>query len=158
MSTWDLLFPARRTALVFFQAGFKYGGWLTASAAAARCSQDKKAVAAGRRRDGWRYVVTTSASKSSIWRFVITEKAPTRAFSWLNAATTAFTFKTLLRHYAKWMLTPRSLNVKLGPRRNYHKGRAAIRHYANQPARPLWPLRRWPNFTLRDSGFNASLA
>ena len=28
-------------------------------------------------------------------RFVITEKAPTRAFSWLKAATTAFTFKTL---------------------------------------------------------------
>ena len=41
--------------------------------------------------------VTTSASKSSIQRFVITEKAPTRAFSWLKAAT--FTFKTLLRHY-----------------------------------------------------------
>ena len=57
----------------------------------------------------------TSASKSSIRRFVITEKAPTRAFSWLKAATTAFTFKTLLRHYAKWALTPRSLNVKLGP-------------------------------------------
>ena len=47
--------------------------------------------------------------------FTITEKAPTRAFSWLKAATTAFTFKTLLRHYAKWALTPRSLNVKLGP-------------------------------------------
>ena len=31
----------------------------------------------------------------------ITEKAPTRAFSWLKAATTAFTFKTLLRHYAE---------------------------------------------------------
>ena len=62
---------------------------------------------------------------------------PTRAFSWLKAATTAFTFKTLLRHYAKRALTPRSLNVKLGPRRNYHKGRAAIRHYANQTARPL---------------------
>ena len=31
----------------------------------------------------------------------ITEKAPTSAFSWLKAATTAFTFKTLLRHYAK---------------------------------------------------------
>ena len=75
--------------------------------------------------------------KSSIRRFVITEKAPTRAFSWLKAATTAFTFKTLLRHYAKRALTPRSLNVKLGPRRNYHKGRAAIRHYANQPACPL---------------------
>ena len=35
-----------------------------------------------------------SASKSSIRRFVITEKAPARAFSWLKAATTAFTFKT----------------------------------------------------------------
>ena len=81
--------------------------------------------------------VKGSASKSSIRRFVITEKAPIRAFSWLKAATTAFTFKTLLRHYAKWALTPRSLNVKLGPRRNYHKGRAAIRHYANQTARPL---------------------
>ena len=73
----------------------------------------------------------STASKSSIRRFVITEKAPTRAFSWLKAATTAFTFKTLLRNYAKRALTPRSLNVKLGPRRNYHKGRAAIRHYAN---------------------------
>ena len=36
-----------------------------------------------------------SASKISIRRFVITEKAPTRAFSWLKAATTTFTFKTL---------------------------------------------------------------
>ena len=76
-----------------------------------------------------------SASKSSIRRFVITEKALTRPFSWLKVVTTAFTFKTLLRHYAKWALTPRSLNVKLGPRRNYHKGRAAIRHYANQTTR-----------------------
>ena len=73
----------------------------------------------------------------AIQRFVITEKGPTRAFSWLKAATTAFTFKTLLRHYAKRTLTPRSLNVILGLRRNYHKGRAAIRHYANQTARPL---------------------
>ena len=70
---------------------------------------------------GW---VCGSASKMSIQRLVITEKAPTRAFSWLKAATTAFTFKTLLRHYAKRALTQRSLNVKLGPRRNYHKGRA----------------------------------
>ena len=38
--------------------------------------------------------------------FTITEKAPTSAFSWLKAATTAFTFKTLLRHYAKQALTP----------------------------------------------------
>ena len=35
--------------------------------------------------------------------FTITEKAPTRAFSWLKAPT----FKTLSRHYAKWALTPR---------------------------------------------------
>ena len=48
-----------------------------------------------------------SASKSSIRRFVILEKAPTRAFSRLKAATTAFIFKTLLRHYAKQALTPR---------------------------------------------------
>ena len=40
----------------------------------------------------------TSAWKSSIQRFIITEKAPTRAFSWLKAATAAFTFKTHLRH------------------------------------------------------------
>ena len=68
--------------------------------------------------------ITTSASKSCIRRFVNTEKAPTRAFSWLKAATTAFTFKTLLRHYAKRALTPQSLNVKLGPRHKGHKGRA----------------------------------
>ena len=69
--------------------------------------------------------------------FTIMEKAPTRAFSWLKAPTSAFTFKTLLRHYAKQALTPWFLNVKLGPRHNYHEERAAIRHYAIQPARPL---------------------
>ena len=53
--------------------------------------------------------VRVSAPKISIRRFVITEKAPTRAFSWLKVATTTFTFKTLLRHYAKQALTPRSL-------------------------------------------------
>ena len=68
--------------------------------------------------------VHAKAGKRSIRRFVITEKAPTRAFSWLKAATTAFTFKTLLRHYAKKALTPQFLNVKLGPRRKGHKGRA----------------------------------
>ena len=30
--------------------------------------------------------------------FTITKMAPTRAFSWLKAPTSAFTFKTLLRH------------------------------------------------------------
>ena len=53
--------------------------------------------------------------KRSTRRIVITEKAPTMAFSWLKVPTSAFTFKTLLRHYAKWVLTPRSLNMKLGP-------------------------------------------
>ena len=52
--------------------------------------------------------------------FTITEKAPIRNFSWLKA----FTLKTPLRHYAKRALTPRSFNVKLGPRRKGHKGRA----------------------------------
>ena len=32
--------------------------------------------------------------------FTITEKAPTRAFSWLKVPTSAFTLMTLLRHYA----------------------------------------------------------
>ena len=38
--------------------------------------------------------------------FTITEKAPTRAFSWLKVPTSAFTFKTLLKHYATQALTP----------------------------------------------------
>ena len=73
--------------------------------------------------------VHRSASKSCIQRFVITEKAPTRAFSWLKAATTAFSFKTLLRHYAKQTLTPRSLNVKLGPRPGEGPSRGLLRDY-----------------------------
>ena len=54
--------------------------------------------------------VNTSAVKPSIGSTTgctITEKAPTMAFTWLKAATTAFTFKTLLRYYAKRALTPR---------------------------------------------------
>ena len=50
--------------------------------------------------------VYTNAVKRSIG-FTITEKAPTRTFSSLKAPTSAFTFKTLLRHYAKRALTPR---------------------------------------------------
>ena len=46
-----------------------------------------------------------------------------RVFSWLKVPTSAFTFKTLLRHYAKRALTPRSLNVKLGPRHKSQKRR-----------------------------------
>ena len=36
--------------------------------------------------------------------FTIMERASTRAFSWLKVPTTAFIFKTLLRHYAKQAL------------------------------------------------------
>ena len=82
-------------------------------------------------------VVLCSALSASQSVFTIMEKAPSRAFSWLKAATTAFTFKTLLRHYAKRALTPLSLNMTLGPQRNYHEEREALRHYANQTARPI---------------------
>ena len=79
-----------------------------------------------------------SAANRLIGEVVQSRRRPhTRAFSWLKAPTSAFTFQTRLRHYAKRALTQRSLNVKLGPQRNYHKGQAAIRHYANQTARPL---------------------
>ena len=37
--------------------------------------------------------------------FTITGKAPIRAFSWLKVPTRAFTFKTLLGHYAKHKLS-----------------------------------------------------
>ena len=50
-------------------------------------------------------VKSRAANDSSV--FTIIEKAPTRTFSWLKAATTTFTFKTLLRHYAKQTVTLR---------------------------------------------------
>ena len=34
--------------------------------------------------------------------FTITKMAPIRVISWVNVSTSAFTFKTLLKHYAKW--------------------------------------------------------
>ena len=42
--------------------------------------------------------------------YTIMEKAPTMASSWLKTPTSAFTFKTLLRHYVKQVLT-RGLKV-----------------------------------------------
>ena len=44
---------------------------------------------------GMTNVGTLVLQTKAIRRFVITEKAPSRAFSWLKAATTTFTFKTL---------------------------------------------------------------
>ena len=46
------------------------------------------------------------------------------AGGWLKAPTSAFTFKTLLRHYAKRELTPQLVDMKLGHRWKGHKGRA----------------------------------
>ena len=86
---------------------------------------------------GHRWSADISASNEGYPKVRNHGKGPTWAFSWLKAATTAFTFKTLLRHYAKRVLTPQSLNMKLGPQCNYHEGQVAIKHYANQPARPL---------------------
>ena len=53
-------------------------------------------------------IMTSAANDPSFSQLVytITEKAPTKAFSWLKAAITAFTFKTLSKHNAKQTLTP----------------------------------------------------
>ena len=60
-------------------------------------------------------LINSAANRSigSTTGCTITKKAPTRAFSWLKVPTSAFTFKTLLRHYAKWALTPRQVDMKL---------------------------------------------
>ena len=97
--------------------------WVTDAAAAAGCvghCDDNLSVRGARsyhapsviRKYGeWqqKQTVNNSAVKLSIGSTTgctITEKAPTRAFSWLKAPTSTFTFKTLLRHYSKWALTP----------------------------------------------------
>ena len=102
----------------------------------------------------WEDVLDSAANDSSV--FTIIEKA-LRAFSWLKVPTSAFVFKTLLRHYAKQALTHGKFmwNWDTG---NYHKRLAALRHYANQTARPLWLLCWRPNFTSTYHGVNACLA
>ena len=44
--------------------------------------------------------------------------------------------------------------MKLGPQRNYHEGRAALRHYANQPAHPLLllPINRQQLYSVFPGG------
>ena len=54
-------------------------------------------VVCGAEREG--SLVSRAANDLSV--FTITNFAPNRAFSWLKAPTSAFTFETLLRHYAK---------------------------------------------------------
>ena len=60
----------------------------------------------GTLRGNYFLVLFSAPSVSQSIFFTIMEKASIRAFSWLNAPTSAFTFKTLLRHYAKRVLTP----------------------------------------------------
>ena len=48
-------------------------------------------------------MVIRAANDPSV--FTVTEKARTRAFSYFKAPTSVFTFKALLRHYAKLVLT-----------------------------------------------------
>ena len=52
----------------------------------------------------WRPLLELEMKRRFIQRFVITEKAPTNAVYWCKAPTKAVYH---LRHYAKWMLTPR---------------------------------------------------
>ena len=52
----------------------------------------------------WFPVCLSSRAANEV--FTIKEKAPTRAFFWFKAPTSAVTFKTLLRHYVKQTLTP----------------------------------------------------
>ena len=68
------------------------------------------------RQPGWYWQgmirIRSSAVKRSIGSTTgctITEKVPTRAFSWLKAPTSAFTFKRLIRHYTKQVLPLGSL-------------------------------------------------
>ena len=102
--------------------------WRRAAAARwTRCRGGPAAAPGGRCTPSPPDLHTRASNEGKICEyFTITEKAPTRAFSWLKSPTSAFTFKTLLRHYAKRALTPRSLNVKLGPRHKSHKGRAVL--------------------------------
>ena len=64
----------------------------------------------------------------------------------MKEPTSAFTCKSLLRHFGKQ--APK--HVKFGPRHNHHKGPVALRIYANQPARPtsLITLRQHTNFNF----------
>ena len=61
----------------------------------------KRKVARKKRRTDTLLMVAAVVLKTKVREdFIVTEKAP-RTFSWLIAATSASTFKSLLRHYAK---------------------------------------------------------
>ena len=64
--------------------------------------------------------VTTTASNEGYAKvredFTIMEKAATRAFSWLKAPTSTFTFMTVKRHCAKQVLTHVDMKLVIGQR------------------------------------------
>ena len=77
--------------------------------------------------------------------FRITEKDPTRAFSWLKAPTSTCIDPTVSR-------------CEIGTPTQLLQGWATIRHYGNQPAHFLWLLCHRPNFTSTYRGGNTHLA
>ena len=93
MENWGLVLFAPRTLLLDPATATEEETWLVVNVIAHELSH--QVLAATR-------MITESANISAANRSIgsttgcaITEKAPTRAFSWLKAATTAFTFKTL---------------------------------------------------------------
>ena len=81
-------------------AGAGVGGWRTMNRTLGLIWRDYRSQGVSTYLHIYTLRIYTRAWKRSIRMFVISEKAPTRAFSWLKAPTT-FTFKTLLIHYAK---------------------------------------------------------
>ena len=62
----------------------------------------KRKVARKKRRTDTLLMMATVVLQTKIYEdFKVTEKAQTSTFYWLKGATSAFTSKTLLRHYAK---------------------------------------------------------
>ena len=80
-------------------------------------------------------VVLCSAPSVPQSVFTITEKAPTRAFSWLKAPIRAFTFKTLLRHYAKTGVDPTVSRHEIGSATQLSSGTGAYKTPC-KPSRP----------------------
>ena len=93
-------------------------------------------------------------SSPSLPRVCLSTRSPaTSSSSWSSSASTPGTGCSW-RNRWQWQVVLQKDPSEANPQHNYHEGRAAIRHYANQPAHPLWHLRCRPNFTLRDCGVN----
>ena len=71
----------------------------------------------------------------------ITEKAPTRAFSWLQAPTSAFTFKNLVRHYASQPDLEKALVCLLLDRKTSNFAKICFQLYCLTHSMRIAPLR-----------------